>query len=168
LCRCFKFCYFNPNKARFQRALFFVEIKSPTFLMNNKISLTLDDAKIISAASEAEARRNNWPVVIAIVDDGGHLVHLLRLDNTQFGSIEVAIQKARAAIAFRRPTKVWEEHVADGRVRYLGLPGTLPIEGGLPIVVKGQFIGAVGVSGVRSNEDAQIAQAGLAAVLPTD
>lgn len=136
--------------------------------MNNKISLTLDDAKIISAASEAEARRNNWPVVIAIVDDGGHLVHLLRLDNTQFGSIEVAVQKARAAIAFRRPTKVWEEHVADGRVRYLGLPGTLPIEGGLPIVVKGQFIGAVGVSGVRSNEDAQIAQAGLAAVPPPD
>ena len=136
--------------------------------MNNKISLTLDDAKIISAASEAEARRNNWPVVIAIVDDGGHLVHLLRLDNTQFGSIEVAIQKARAAIAFRRPTKVWEEHVADGRVRYLGLPGTLPIEGGLPIVVKGQFVGAVGVSGVRSNEDAQIAQAGLAAVPAPD
>lgn len=132
--------------------------------MNNKISLTLDDAKIISAASEVEARRNNWPVVIAIVDDGGHLVHLLRLDNTQFGSIEVAIQKARAAIAFRRPTKVWEEHIADGRVRYLGLPGTLPIEGGLPIVVKGQFVGAVGVSGVRSHEDAQIAQAGLAAV----
>jgi uncharacterized protein GlcG (DUF336 family) len=147
---------------------FFAEIKSRTFLMNNKIGLTLDDAKIISAASEAEARRNNWPVVIAIVDDGGHLVHLLRLDNTQFGSIEVAIQKARAAIAFRRPTKVWEEHVADGRVRYLGLPGTLPIEGGLPIVVKGQFIGAVGVSGVRSNEDAQIAQAGLAAVPPSD
>jgi uncharacterized protein GlcG (DUF336 family) len=132
--------------------------------MNNKITLTLDDAKIISAASEAEARRNNWPVVIAIVDDGGHLVHLLRLDNTQFGSIEVAIQKARAAIAFRRPTKVWEEHVAGGHTRYLGLPGTLPIEGGLPIVVKGQFIGAVGVSGVRSNEDAQIAQAGLAAM----
>jgi len=147
---------------------FFVEIKSPIFFMNNKISLTLDDAKIISAASEAEARRNNWPVVIAIVDDGGHLVHLLRLDNTQFGSIEVAIQKARAAIAFRRPTKVWEEHVADGRVRYLGLPGTLPIEGGLPIAVKGQFIGAVGVSGVRSNEDAQIAQAGLAAMPPVD
>jgi uncharacterized protein GlcG (DUF336 family) len=164
LCRCCKFYCFNPNKARFQRALFFAEIKSPIFLMNNKISLTLDDAKIISAASEAEARRNNWPVVIAIVDDGGHLVHLLRLDNTQFGSIEVAIQKARAAIAFRRPTKVWEEHIADGRVRYLGLPGTLPIEGGLPIVVKGQFVGAVGVSGVRSHEDAQIAQAGLAAV----
>lgn len=135
--------------------------------MNTKITLTLDDAKIIAAASEAEAeaRRNNWPVVIAIVDDGAHLIHLLRLDNTQFGSIEVAMQKARAAIAFRRPTKVWEEHVAEGRVRYLGLPGTLPIEGGLPIIVDGQFLGAVGVSGVRSDEDAQIAHAGLDAIL---
>ena len=79
--------------------------------MNNKLTLTLDDAKKITAAAEAEARRNDWPVVIAIVDDGGHLLHLIRLDNTQFGSIEVAIQKARAAIAFRRPTKVWEEHI---------------------------------------------------------
>ena len=133
--------------------------------MNKKKVLTLHDAKVIAAAAEAEARRNNWPVVIAIVDDGGHLVHLLRLDETQFGSVEVAIQKARAAIAFRRPTKVWEEHVAAGSMRYLGLPGTLPIEGGLPIVVEGQFIGAVGVSGVRSHQDAQIAQAGLDALL---
>ena len=133
--------------------------------MNNKFALTLDDAKKISAAAETEARRNDWPVVIAIVDDGAHLLHLLRLDNTQFGSIEVAIQKAGAAIAFRRPTKVWEEHVSDGRMRYLGLPGTVPIEGGLPITVNGQFIGAVGVSGVRSNQDAQIAQAGLDALL---
>ena len=133
--------------------------------MNNKLTLTLDDAKKITAAAEAEARRNDWPVVIAIVDDGGHLLHLMRLDNTQFGSVEVAIQKARAAIAFRRPTKVWEEHVSEGRMRYLGLPGTLPIEGGLPITMDGQFIGAMGVSGVRSNQDAQIAQAGLDALL---
>lgn len=133
--------------------------------MNNKLILTLDDAKMITAAAESKARRNDWPVVIAIVDDGAHLLHLLRLDNTQFGSIDVAIQKARAAIAFRRPTKVWEEHISDGRMRYLGLPGTLPIEGGLPITVNGQFIGAIGVSGVRSNEDAQIAQAGLLALL---
>ena len=133
--------------------------------MNNKLILTLDDAKIITAAAESEARRNDWPVVIAIVDDGAHLLHLLRLDNTQFGSIDVAIQKARAAIAFRRPTKVWEEHISDGRMRYLGLPGTLPIEGGLPITINGQFIGAIGVSGVRSNQDAQIAQAGLDALL---
>jgi glc operon protein GlcG len=136
-----------------------------SIVMNNKIALTLDDAKIIAAASEEEAKRNNWPVVIAIVDDGAHLIYLLRLDNTQFGSIDVAVQKACAAIAFRRPTKVWEEHVTDGRLRYLGLPGTLPIEGGLPIIVDGQFIGAIGVSGVRSNEDAQIAQAGLNAML---
>lgn len=136
--------------------------------MNNKFTLTLDDAKKIAAAAETEARRNDWPVVIAIVDDGAHLLHLLRLDNTQFGSIEVAMQKARAAIAFRRPTKVWEEHISDGRIRYLGLPGTLPIEGGLPITVNGQFIGAVGVSGVRSNQDAQVAQAGLDALLKPD
>ncbi|GAB1720106.1 MAG: Protein of unknown function DUF336 [Nitrosospira sp.] len=129
--------------------------------MNTRITLTLDDAKKIAAASEAEANRNGWPVVIAIVDEGGHLLHLSRLDNTQHGSIEVAIQKARAAIAFRRPTKVWEEHVAAGQLRYLGLPGTLPIEGGLPVIVDDQFVGAVGVSGVRSHQDAQIAQAGL-------
>lgn len=129
--------------------------------MKTRLMLTLDDAKKIATASEAEANRNGWPVVIAIVDEGGHLLHLSRLDNTQYGSIEVAIQKARAAIAFRRPTKVWEEHVAAGHVRYLGLPGTLPIEGGLPITVNEQFVGAIGVSGVRSHQDAQIAQAGL-------
>lgn len=133
--------------------------------MNKKTMLTLDEAKVIAAAAEAEAGRNNWPVVIAIVDDGAHLVYLLRLDETQFGSVEVAIQKARAAIAFRRPTKVWEEHVAGGSIRYLGLPGALPIEGGLPIMVEGQFVGAVGVSGVRSHQDAQIAQAGLDALI---
>ncbi|MBA4141711.1 MAG: heme-binding protein [Nitrosospira sp.] len=133
--------------------------------MNNRLALSLEDARKISAAAETEASRNNWPVVIAVVDDGGHLVHLLRLDNTQFGSIEVAIQKARAAIAFCRPTKIWEEHITEGRLRYLGLPGTLPIEGGLPIVAGGRFVGAVGVSGVRSHEDAQIAQAGLDALL---
>lgn len=133
--------------------------------MISKTTLTLDDAKTIAAASEAEALRNDWPVVIAIVDDGGHLIHLLRLDNTQFGSVEVAIEKARSAIAFRRPTKVWEDHIAEGRMRYLGLPGSMPIEGGLPIYAGGQFIGAVGVSGVRSHQDAQVAQTGLDAWL---
>lgn len=130
----------------------------------HKLCLTLDDAKKIAAAAEAEARRNDWPVVIAIVDDGGHLLLLLRLDNTQYGSIEVAIQKARSAIAFRRQTKVLEEQVTQGQVRYLGLPGAIPIEGGLPIVAENQFIGAIGVSGVRSHQDAQIAQAGIDAL----
>ncbi|MEK7302890.1 MAG: heme-binding protein [Pseudomonadota bacterium] len=127
----------------------------------NKIILTLDDAKKIAVGAEAEAYRNGWPVVIVIVDDGGHLLYLQRLDNAQFGSINVAIEKARAAIAFRRPTKIWEENIAEGRMRYLNLPGTLPIEGGLPITVNNQFVGAIGVSGVRSFQDAQIAQAGI-------
>ena len=131
----------------------------------NKIMLTLDDAKKVAAGAEAEAKRNEWPVVIVIVDDGGHLLYLQRLDNTQFGSINVAIEKAHAAIAFRRPTKIWEENIAQGQLRYLNLPGTLPIEGGLPIVINGQFVGAVGVSGVRSFQDAQIAQAGIDALL---
>ena len=127
----------------------------------NKIILTLADARIIAAGAEAEAKRNEWPVVIVIVDDGGHLLYLQRLDHAQYGSINVAIEKARAASAFRRPTKIWEENIAEGRLRYLNLPGTLPIEGGLPITVNNQFVGAIGVSGVRSFEDAQIAQAGI-------
>jgi uncharacterized protein GlcG (DUF336 family) len=130
-------------------------------MTNSKIILTHDDVKKIAAGAESEARRNDWPVVIAIVDDGGHLLYLQRLDQAQFGSVEVAIAKARAAIAFRRSTKVWEENVAEGRLRYLGLPGTLPIEGGLPITVKREFVGAIGVSGVRSHQDAKIAQAGI-------
>ena len=127
-------------------------------MTTKKNILTLDDAKKIAVGAEAEAKHNNWPVVIVIVDDGGHLLHLQRLDDAQYGSIEVAIQKAQAAIAFRRPTKVWEENVTEGRMRYLNLPGTLPIEGGLPITVDGQFVGAVGVSGVRSYQDAHIAR----------
>lgn len=134
-------------------------------MSTNKIILTLDDAKKIATGAEAEAKRNRWPVVIVIVDDGGHLLYLQRLDHTQFGSINVAIEKARAAIAFRRPTKIWEENIAEGRLRYLNLPGTLPIEGGLPITVNNQFVGAIGVSGVRSFEDAQIAQAGIDALV---
>lgn len=131
----------------------------------NRIMLTLDDAKKIAAGAETEAQRNEWPVVIVIMDDGGHLLHLQRLDNTQYGSINVAIEKARAAIAFRRPTKIWEENIVQGQLRYLNLPGTLPIEGGLPIIIDNQFVGAVGVSGVRSFQDAQIAQAGIDALL---
>ncbi len=135
-------------------------------MANSKLFLTLDDAKEIATVAEAEAKRNNWPVVIAIVDEGGHLLYFMRLDNTQYGSIEVAIQKARSAIAFRRPTKVLEEQVSQGHVRYLSLPGAIPIEGGLPIVLGNQFIGAIGVSGVRSHQDAQIAQAGINVLNP--
>ncbi len=130
----------------------------------DKVILTLDDAKKMAIGAELEAMRNGWPVVIAIVDDGGHLFFLQRLDHVQYGSIDVAIKKARTAIAFRRPTKVWEENIAEGQLRYLGLPGALPIEGGLPIIVNDQFVGAIGVSGVRSFQDAQVAQAGIDAL----
>ena len=130
-------------------------------MAKNKLFLTLDEVKEIANAAEAEAKRNNWSVVIAVVDEGGHLLHLVRLDNTQYGSIDVAIQKARSAIAFRRSTKILEEQVSQGHVRYLSLPGAIPIEGGLPILLENQFVGAIGVSGVRSHQDAQIAQAGI-------
>ena len=135
-------------------------------MVSTKSFLTMEDAKLVAAAAEAEALRNNWSVVIAIVDEGGHLIYLQRLDNTQIGSVDVAIQKARSAIAFRRPTKILEEQINQGHLRYLGLPGAIPIEGGLPIVFKDQFLGAIGVSGVRSYQDAQIAQAGIDALLP--
>ncbi|OQW41275.1 MAG: hypothetical protein A4S08_02810 [Proteobacteria bacterium SG_bin4] len=134
-------------------------------MTTQKIMLTLADVKLIATASESEALQNQWPVVIAIVDDGGHLLYLQRLDNAQFGSVTVAIEKARAAIAFRRPTKVLEENITEGRLHYLKLPGALPVEGGLPIIVDDQFVGAVGVSGVRSFQDAQIARAGIDALL---
>jgi len=126
----------------------------------DKKALTLEAAKKIAMAAEAEAKKNSWNVVIAIVDDGGHLVYLQRIDGTQTGSIDVAIKKAQTAISFKRPTKVFEDAVAGGRQVILALPGALPIEGGVPITIGGQIIGAIGVSGVKSTEDGQIAKAG--------
>ncbi len=132
--------------------------------MISKPVLTLDDAKKIAAAAETEALRNSWRVVIAIVDDGGHLLYLQRNHGTQFGSVEIAIQKARAAVAFQRPTKVAEDAVMGGRLIHLALPGALPAEGGVPLMHDNQIIGGLGISGVRSFEDGQIAQAGVAAL----
>ena len=131
--------------------------------MHNRKTLGLEDAKRIAAAAEAEARRNNWNVVIAIVDDGGHLMYLQR-DKAQLGSIEVAITKAKVALMFRRPTKNWEEMLATGRLGYLAMPGMLPLEGGLPLTSDGEIVGAIGISGVKSSEDGQIAQAGVTAL----
>lgn len=132
--------------------------------LKQKPALTLDAARRVVAAAEAEAKKNAWPVVIAVVDDGGHPVLLERLDEAQFGSIEIAIAKARAAVAFKRPTRVWGETLAGGRLAVLGLPGVLPSEGGMPIVVHGVIVGGIGVSGVRSDQDGQIAAAGLTAL----
>jgi glc operon protein GlcG len=126
-------------------------------------AITLKQAKDVVSGAEAEAQKNNWPVVIAIVDTGGNLIMLQRLDNAQFGSVEVARQKAWSAAAFRRPTKVFQDAIASGgaNLRLLSLPGASPLEGGLPLVVDGQIIGAIGVSGVMSEQDAQIAKAGV-------
>jgi uncharacterized protein GlcG (DUF336 family) len=124
--------------------------------------ITLEQAKEVMAGAEAEAQKNKWPVVITIVDSGGNVVMLQRLDNAQFGSVEVARQKAWSAAAFRRPTKVFQDAVAGGgaNLRILRLEGASPLEGGIPLAVDGRVIGAIGVSGVTSEQDAQIAQAG--------
>lgn len=131
--------------------------------MYTKKILSLDDVKRVVVAAEAEAKRNNWNVAIAVVDDAGHLMYLQR-EKVQLGSIEVAITKARVALMFRRPTQFWEETVASGHLGYLSMPGMLPIEGGVPLVYESQIVGAIGVSGVKSPEDGQIAQAGANAL----
>lgn len=128
-------------------------------LMDKK-ALTLQAAKKIAVAAEAEATKNNWRVVIVVVDDGGHLIYLQRIDETQTGSIDVAIQKARGAVAYKRPTKAFEEAVAGGRNVVMMLPHSMPIEGGLPLVVDGKVIGGIGVSGVTAQQDGMVAKAG--------
>lgn len=132
--------------------------------MSTKPILTLEDAKRVAAAAEAEARANDWKVVIAVVDDGGHLLYLQRSHDTQFGSVETAITKAHAAIAFQRPTKASEEAVLSGRLIHLALPGVIPAEGGVPLERDGVIVGGLGISGVRSFQDGQIAAAGMAAL----
>lgn len=131
--------------------------------MSSKKSMSLAAAKEIAAAAEAEARKNNWNVVIVILDDGANLVYLQRMDGTQIGSIEVAQAKAKSAVNFKRPTKVFEDAVIGGRMAILKLPGALPVEGGIPIMMGDQLVGAIGISGVQSNQDGQIAAAGVAA-----
>jgi uncharacterized protein GlcG (DUF336 family) len=127
-------------------------------------ALTLAAAKQMAAAAEAEARKNNWNVVICVVDEGGHLIYLQRMDETQIASVEIAQAKARTAVLYKRPTKALEDAVAGGRAVVMRLPGALPVEGGLPITVEGRIIGGIGVSGVQSSQDAQVARAGLAVV----
>lgn len=125
-----------------------------------KKTLTLAAAKEIAAAAEREAAANNWNVVIAILDEGGHLLYLQRMDETQVGSVDVAIAKAQSAVKFKRPTKAFEDALNGGRQAILRLPGAMPVEGGLPLTVDGKVLGAIGVSGVTSQQDGQIAQAG--------
>ena len=126
--------------------------------------MTHEAAKQIAAAAEAEARKNNWTMLIANEDDGGHLIYLDRMDGTQIASVIVAQEKAACAIRFKRPTKALEEAVAGGRIVVMKLAGAIPVEGGLPIVVEGQAVGAIGVSGGTSPQDGVVAAAGLAAL----
>jgi glc operon protein GlcG len=132
--------------------------------MDSKPVLTLENAKRIAAAAAAEAKSNDWRVVIAVVDDGGHLLYLERGHDIQFGSVETAIRKAHAAVAFQRPTKTSEDAVLSGRLIHLALPGVIPAEGGVPLQIGGVVVGGLGISGVRSFQDGQIAAAGAAAL----
>ena len=132
--------------------------------MLTKPMLTLDDAKRIAVAAEAEARINNWAVVIAVCDDGGHLILLHRIDGVAPISSEIGPAKARAAALGKRETKLYEDMINQGRAAFLSAPLDGMLEGGVPIIVDGHVVGAVGVSGVKSSEDAHIAKAGIAAL----
>ena len=139
----------------------FLALSSPAFAeLPTKRVLTLDAAKSLVAAAEAEATKRGSTVVIVVVDDAGHVLLLERLDNTQVASVEVGIGKARTAAIFRRPSKEFEDQVRNGRVAALALPGATPLQGGVPLVVDGQVIGAIGVSGNTPQEDEDIAKAG--------
>jgi uncharacterized protein GlcG (DUF336 family) len=128
--------------------------------------ISLEQAKKVIAAAEGEAKKNNWNMVIAVLDSGANLVMLERMDGTQLGSIEVAKDKAYSAVLYRRPTKVLQDVLEKGglNLRVLKLSGALPFEGGIPILVDGKVIGAVGVSGGASEQDAQVAKAGADAL----
>ncbi len=136
-----------------------------TLTLGSKPALNLDTAKKIAAAAEAEARKNNWNVVISIIDDGGNLMYLQRMDDTQIGSVAVSQEKARSAFLFKRPTKALEDVVLGGRSVMMALPGVTPVEGGLPLIYNGHVVGAIGVSGVKSSEDGIIAKAGADVLL---
>jgi glc operon protein GlcG len=127
--------------------------------------ISLEDAKKAAAAAHAEvAKAGSPPDAIAIVDHGGFLIYFERMDNTQLGSVEIAIEKARSAALFRRPTKVFEDAIAGGRNAILALHGAVPIEGGVPIISGGKIVGAIGASGGTAPQDGQVAKAGADAI----
>ena len=133
-------------------------------------SLGVETARKVAATAIAEAKKNNWTVAVSIVDPDGELVYFERIDNTQVGSIKVSQEKARTAVRFKRPTKAFEDALAGGRQAILGLPDVVPVEGGIPLLVDGKIVGAIGVSGMTSQQDGVCAQAavdGLAKAHPT-
>ena len=132
--------------------------------MKTKVILTAEDAKLIAEAAEQHARDNTWAVVVAVVDDGGHLLHLHRMDGAAPISSDIAPGKARTAALGRRESRIYEEVIKGGRTAFLSAPLESMLEGGVPVVHEGEVIGAVGVSGVKSEQDAEIAKAGIAAL----
>lgn len=134
--------------------------------MKSRPELTLEDCRKISAAAIEEAVRNQWIVAVAVLDDGGHLLYFERMDGATPANARIAVAKGRTSAESRRPTLAWQERV-QSRPEMLGLPGITPVRGGLPILVEGICIGAVGVSGAQSHEDEQIARAGIQALLGT-
>jgi len=131
--------------------------------MRTKPCLTAVEVKKIAAAAESEAIKRQWTVAIVVVDDGGHMISLMRMDGASPANVEFALGKARTAALTRRSSKAWEERLTSGLMSTLGMP-VMPVQGGLPILVMGECVGAVGVSGARAAEDEQIAQAGLDSV----
>lgn len=129
-------------------------------------TITLEQAQKAAAGAAAEARKNNWAMAIAVVDTGGNLVLLHKMDNTQIGSLNIAIRKAETAVRFKRPSKVFQDLVAKGFdfIYLMGLEGAMPVQGGLPIVMDGKIVGAIGLSGGTGPQDSQVAEAGLAAL----
>jgi uncharacterized protein GlcG (DUF336 family) len=132
--------------------------------MKSRPALTLDDCEKLAAAALAEARRNQWVVAIAILDDGGHLLHFVRMDGATPANAAIAVEKGRTAAISQRTSGNWQERIKT-RPEMLKMPGILPVQGGVPIVADGVCVGGVGVSGVQSHEDEQIARAGIDAVL---
>jgi glc operon protein GlcG len=132
--------------------------------MFQQTALSLEDAKRVAAAARVEAEKNGWAIVIAVVDDGGHLMYLERMDGAQKASSRIAEEKGRTAILFKRPSKAIEEVVLEGRIVMMGLPGAVPLEGGVPLMKDGQFLGGIGISGVQSFQDGIVARAGATAL----
>jgi uncharacterized protein GlcG (DUF336 family) len=130
----------------------------------SRLTLSLAAARVVAAAAERAAHEGGFTMCIAILDDGGNLVLFQRMDGTQIGSVDVSIAKGRSAISFRRPTRVFEDRVSGGWLPMLGLPGAVPVEGGVPLVFAGQMVGAIGVSGGTSAQDGQVAAAGVEAL----
>lgn len=130
-------------------------------MLTTKKCLTIAAAKRIAAAAQKECVKNNWNMFIAIVDDGGNLMYLERMDGAQLGSLQVSIEKGRSALLFKRPTKALEDAVAGGRVVVMKLASAIPVEGGLPLLADGEIVGAIGISGGTSPQDGQVAQAGV-------